>query len=332
MPFWYQTTWLSWLLSPFAGLFSLISWSRKILFKFGLKTSYRADVPVIVVGNLTVGGNGKTPVVIHLCEQLKQAGFKPGVVSRGYGGKAQHYPYVLSASSDTQHAGDEPVLIYQRTGCPVVVDPKRGRAAQTLTEQFDVDVIITDDGLQHYALRRDIEIVVVDSARQFGNQWRLPAGPLREPVARLKTVDYVILNGAVEAAPDWFSLLKLPPFTMSLTPQSPQRVDAELDSLSPQVVNACAAIGHPPRFFNTLEELGYQLNQTQAFGDHHHYQHQDLAPFDSSMPLLMTEKDAVKCLAISQPNYWYLPVSATLDRDMITPIITQLRQHQQAGI
>ncbi|RJG42005.1 tetraacyldisaccharide 4'-kinase [Motilimonas pumila] len=328
MQFWYQDSWLRLLLLPLSALFALLAGLRKKLFELGLKNRYRADVPVIVVGNLTVGGNGKTPVVIHLCEQLTQAGFKPGVVSRGYGGKADHYPYVLTENSQTEQAGDEPVLIFQRTGCPVVVDPIRSRAAQALTTQFDVDVIIADDGLQHYALARDIEIVVVDSERQFGNQCRLPAGPLREPLSRLRSVDYVILNGSTTQLPAWTSLVNTTPFTMTLAPQLPRRVDGGDGQLLPQSINACAAIGHPPRFFDSLRQLGFQLNQVQAFADHHQYQAQDLALFKSDTPLLMTEKDAVKCLTFSQPHYWFLPVSATLDRDMIEPIVTQLRQRQ----
>ncbi|WP_034948543.1 tetraacyldisaccharide 4'-kinase, partial [Erwinia oleae] len=179
------------LLLPFSFLYGLVSKLIRLSYVLGWRKAWRSPVPVVVVGNLTAGGNGKTPVAIWLVEALQQRGLRPGVVSRGYGGKAARYPLLLNMRTTTREAGDEPVLIYQRTGAPVAVSPVRREAVQALLEQGDIDIVITDDGLQHYALARDIEIVVVDGTRRFGNGWWLPAGPMRERAARIKSVDAV---------------------------------------------------------------------------------------------------------------------------------------------
>lgn len=186
------------LLLPLSWLYGLVSGAIRLCYKLKLKRAWRAPVPVVVVGNLTAGGNGKTPVVVWLVEQLQQRGIRVGVVSRGYGGKAESYPLLLSADTTTAQAGDEPVLIYQRTGAPVAVSPVRSDAVKAILAQHpDVQIIVTDDGLQHYRLARDVEIVVVDGVRRFGNGWWLPAGPMRERAGRLKSVDAVIVNGGV---------------------------------------------------------------------------------------------------------------------------------------
>ena len=196
---WYGKSGWRWALAPLALLFALVSGGRRFAYRRGWFSTYRASLPVIVVGNISVGGNGKTPVVVWLVEQLQARGWRPGVVSRGYGGKAPHYPYRLDKQSTTAQAGDEPVLIARRCGCPVVVAPKRADAVRLLEQSGEVDIIITDDGLQHYALARDIELVVVDGARRFGNGCLLPMGPLREPMTRLKRVDAIICNGGTPA-------------------------------------------------------------------------------------------------------------------------------------
>ncbi|MFV8767755.1 tetraacyldisaccharide 4'-kinase, partial [Yersinia enterocolitica] len=189
---WSGKSWLYLLLLPLSWLYGAITWLIRISYTLGLRSAWRAPVPVIIVGNLTAGGNGKTPVVIWLVEQLKQRGYRVGVVSRGYGGKSDVYPLLLSNSTTTSQAGDEPVLIYQRTTAPVAVSPKRSDAVQALLKSHDLDFIITDDGLQHYALQRDFELVVIDGVRRFGNGWWLPAGPMRERAGRLRSVDAVI--------------------------------------------------------------------------------------------------------------------------------------------
>lgn len=304
MKFWYQPLqWWVWLLYPFSFLLSVISQARRFLLqKSALKTG-RIPLPVIVVGNISVGGNGKTPFVIWLCEMLCEAGYKPGIISRGYGGESQHYPLLVNHKTLGAEAGDEPVMLFKRLGIPIVVDPKRVNAANYLHQQCDVDIIVTDDGLQHYALARDIEIVVVDGKRRFGNQKLMPMGPLREPVSRLKEVDFIINNGE----------LANNEVTMLLQPQACKAVDGRNASLPKQVkVNACAAIGYPQRFFDSLKAQHYQLSQTVPFADHHAFSADDFNQFETNLPLLMTEKDAVKCHHFALPNWWYLPINAQL--------------------
>lgn len=314
---WYAKSGWRWLLAPFALLFAIISGARRYAYRHGWRKGYRASLPVIVVGNISVGGNGKTPVVVWLVEQLQARGYRPGVVSRGYGGKAPHYPYRLDAASTTAQAGDEPVLIARRCGCPVVVAPRRADAVRLLEQSGEVDIIITDDGLQHYALARDIELVVVDGARRFGNACLLPMGPLREPVTRLKRVDAIICNGGEPGRGE---------YPMRLVADSPRRVRDEAPLATPLAgpVDALAGIGHPPRFFATLEGLGYQLDQRVAYGDHHPFDRDELVGRFAGKPLLMTEKDAVKCRAFALDNWWYLPVSAELPASLLDTLLHKL--------
>ena len=241
MKFWYQPLrWWAWFLYPFAQLLFVISKIRRYLLQNKVQRSSKPRLPVIIVGNISVGGNGKTPFVIWLCEMLIKEGYKPGIVSRGYGGKSSHYPLLLSDETEGHEAGDEPVMLYKRLQIPIVVDPKRVNAVSYLTQHCDVDFIISDDGLQHYALARDIEIAVVDGKRRFGNQQLMPMGPLREPLSRLKEVDFIINNGQ-QADNE---------FTMLLKPQACKAVDGRKARLPEQSkVNACAAIGYPQRFF-----------------------------------------------------------------------------------
>ncbi|TEW50191.1 tetraacyldisaccharide 4'-kinase [Psychromonas algicola] len=321
MPFWYQPTlWWTWFLFPLSLLMRGINAVRYFCYRNKWLKSYQSTLPVVVVGNISVGGNGKTPFVISLCEILIEEGYKPGVISRGYGGKSLHYPLLVESSTTGKEAGDEPVLIHKRLNIPVVVDPVRANAAAYLADHCDVDVIITDDGLQHYALQRDIEIVVVDGKRRYGNQHIMPMGPLREPLSRLKTVDYIINNGEVHHDE----------FTMLLTPSDCKRVDGELAVLSDTNVNACAAIGYPRRFFDTLKTQNFTLNKQVSFADHHAYTENDFKQFESTRPLIMTEKDAVKCTAFAQQNWWYLPIDGNLPRSFIQPFLEQLKQIKES--
>jgi tetraacyldisaccharide 4'-kinase len=294
-------------------------------YRLGLKSSWRAPVPVVIVGNLTAGGNGKTPVVIWLVEQLTQRGIRVGVVSRGYGGKAAHYPLLLSENTTTAEAGDEPVLIFQRTGVPVAVSPVRRDAVSALLEKHDLQLIITDDGLQHYRLARDMEIVVIDGVRRFGNGWWLPAGPMRERASRLKTVDAVITNGGVARAGEIAMQLRPGKAINLLTGE--QRDPRELT----QVV-AMAGIGHPPRFFATLESCGVQPVKTVALADHQAIVASEVdALLERGQTLIMTEKDAVKCRAFARENWWYLPVDACLEDDraqLLLQALVALTQRQ----
>ncbi|UNK26556.1 tetraacyldisaccharide 4'-kinase [Serratia plymuthica] len=306
------------LLLPLSWLYGLVSSLIRLSYRCGLRKSWRAPVPVVVVGNLTAGGNGKTPTVIWLVEQLQQRGYRVGVVSRGYGGKAASYPLVLDEHTTTQQAGDEPVLIYQRTGAPVAISPKRAEAVQALLQQQKLDVVITDDGLQHYALQRDFELVVIDGVRRFGNGWWLPAGPMRERASRLNSVNARIANGGVAQAGE--IAMRLQAREAVNIASGARRPAAEL----PHVV-AMAGIGHPPRFFATLEKLGVDVEKEVAFADHQEYQHAQLAALASSeQTLLMTEKDAVKCRIFAQPNWWYLPVDAVLPPDQAESLLQSI--------
>ncbi len=294
------------LLLPLSWLYGLVSGLIRLSYKVGLKRAWRAPVPVVVVGNLTAGGNGKTPVVIWLVEQLTQRGIRVGVVSRGYGGKAERYPLLLTGQTTTAQAGDEPVLIFQRTGAPVAVSPVRSEAVQALLNQTDVQMVITDDGLQHYALARDKEIVVIDGVRRFGNGWWLPAGPMRERASRLKSVDAVIVNGGTAQAGEIPMQLR-PGLAVNLV-TGERRDVAELPNLV-----AMAGIGHPPRFFSTLEACGARLLNTVPLADHQALSQAQVAGFTApGQTLIMTEKDAVKCRAFARDNWWYLPVDAEL--------------------
>ena len=306
------------LLLPLSWLYGLVSGGIRLCYKLGLKRAWRAPVPVVVVGNLTAGGNGKTPVVIWLVEQLQQRGIRVGVVSRGYGGKAVTYPLLLTADTTTAEAGDEPVLIFQRTGVPVAVSPVRSDAVKAILAHHDVQIIVTDDGLQHYRLARDVEIAVIDGVRRFGNGWWLPAGPMRERAGRLKSVDATIVNGGV-ARPGEIPMHLEPGLAVNL--RTGERRDvAQL----PDIV-AMAGIGHPPRFFATLEACGARPQKCVALADHQSLTYSDVsALLAEGQTLVMTEKDAVKCRAFADDNWWYLPVDAHLSGERPDALLDSL--------
>jgi tetraacyldisaccharide 4'-kinase len=318
MKFWYQAlSWWAWFLYPFALTLSAISKTRRYFLQKIARKKCASRLPVIIVGNISVGGNGKTPFAIWLCEMLIKEGYKPGIVSRGYGGKSDRYPLLLSKEIEGGEAGDEPVMLFKRLQIPIVVDPKRVKAAAYLSEHCDIDIIISDDGLQHYALPRDIEIVVVDGKRRFGNQKLIPMGPLRESLSRLKEVDFIINNG--EQADN--------EITMLLQPQACKAVDGRKARLPKQVkINACAAIGYPQRFFDSLQSQHYHLDKLVPFTDHYAFKANDFAQFGTKIPLLMTEKDAVKCFSFALPNWWYLPIDAQLPESFKKQLLQKLLQ------
>ncbi|POT57910.1 tetraacyldisaccharide 4'-kinase [Citrobacter amalonaticus] len=307
------------LLLPLSWLYGLVSGSIRLCYKFGLKRAWRAPVPVVVVGNLTAGGNGKTPVVVWLVEQLQQRGIRVGVVSRGYGGKAASYPLLLTAQTTTAEAGDEPVLIFQRTGAPVAVSPARSDAVKSLlTAHQDMQIIVTDDGLQHYRLARDVEIVVIDGERRFGNGWWLPAGPMRERAGRLRSVDAVIVNGGVPQ-PGEIPMHLEPGMAVNL------RTGERRDVAQLLNVVAMAGIGHPPRFFATLTACGVQPQKCVPLADHQALTHGGVsALLRTGQTLVMTEKDAVKCRPFAEENWWYLPVDAHLSGKEPDALLEQL--------
>ena len=297
---------LSWL---FRGLVQL----RRALFEYGVMRSTRLSVPVVVVGNLTVGGSGKTPLVLWLVEALRAHGWHPGIISRGYGG-AEGGEMVVTADSDPRVVGDEPLLLARRSQAPVVVGRDRVAAGRALLAAHpQCDVIISDDGLQHYRLQRDVELVVFDG-RGGGNQRMLPAGPLREPMPRLRSVTGVVWNCAER--PEIPLAAMLPQFRMTLSGQifsalSDASRHCEAADLRGRRLYAIAGIGDPSRFFAQLGRLGLDF-EAHPFPDHHRYGAEDLA-FARDGVLLMTEKDAVKCAAMDLGEAWVLPVAATIE-------------------
>lgn len=305
---WYGRSFVAVLLRPLSWLYALVVGARRRAYAWGLFSTTKLPVPVVVVGNLTVGGTGKTPFVVWLVAQLAAAGHKPGVISRGYGRRGSA-PRLVDVDSSAGEAGDEPLLIRRRTERPVAVGSDRVVAGRLLGTQA-VDIIVADDGLQHLALARDFEFVLIDGARGFGNGLMLPAGPLREPAGRLRHVDAVVMvDGSNER-----SLAGRPVFQMRLVAEhivplaGPQDAKLALASLAGQRVHAVAGIGHPERFFRTLRAAGLDV-APHAFPDHHDYTSADLA-FDDDLPILMTEKDAVKCTAFASSRTGYVPVSA----------------------
>jgi len=294
---WYRRGAIAWLLWPASLLFGLLVLVRRILFLVRILKSEHPGIPVIVVGNITVGGTGKTPLVIWIAEFLSKNGWTPGVISRGYGGNVQA-PRAVTLSADPAEVGDEPILISRRAGCPVWVGPDRVQVAAMLRRaQPEVDVLISDDGLQHYRLRRDIEIAMAGS---MGNGFLLPAGPLREPRFRLKTVDKVVP-------------LHLQGDTLHRMADSRER--QPLKFFAGQKAHAVAGIGDPDRFFRHLGEAGVKV-VPHPFPDHHPFAPEDIDEATAShpdLPVLMTEKDAVKLRSAPRSNWWVLPVTAQLD-------------------
>jgi tetraacyldisaccharide 4'-kinase len=319
---WYENTPAVYLLAPLSWLYRIVITLRRVCYRAGVIKSQRSDRPVIVVGNITVGGTGKTPLVIWIVEWLKQQGYRPGVVSRGYGATAAHWPQIVESDSDPSMVGDEPLLIFQRTACPVVVDPIRIRAARILVARGDCDIIVSDDGLQHYALERDIEVVVVDGERRFGNGRCLPAGPLREPVQRLPQVDLIVCNGTGRVKE--LSMQLVGDVAVNLDDQS-QR---PLANFFRGPLHALVGIGNPQRFLDHLARFDLQFD-SRVFPDHHHYRPDDIV-FQDDAPVLMTEKDAVKCRAFADKRHWYVPVTARLD-DRFGDRLLNLLQDRKNG-
>jgi tetraacyldisaccharide 4'-kinase len=271
---------------------------------------------VVVVGNITVGGSGKTPIVIALANHFRQQGKQVGVVSRGYRGSHQQGSLSVNQNTEAQLSGDEPLLIAIQAQVPVMVNTDRAQAVKDLVIEHNVDLVISDDGLQHYAMGRQVEIVVVDGKRRFGNGFFLPAGPLRESESRLKTVDFIINNGA-EHVGEITSTLKALMFVNVATNE-----EQPLEFFNQKTCHAVAGIGYPQRFFDTLIQLGVEV-ETHAFADHYTFTQTDLA-FDDDYPILMTAKDCVKCIEFATDQMWYLHVEAELSDDFLTELTNKL--------
>lgn len=298
---WYGKHPLQWALLPLSWGFRLITRVRRsYLQRF---CQIQCPVPLIVVGNLTVGGVGKTPLVIELAKKMQQKGLKVGIVSRGYGAQIKNYPYEIQLNDSADQVGDEPILLAQRTKCPVVISPKRTAAVNYLLEKHKVQIIISDDGLQHYKMGRAIEIAVIDGVRGLGNGLCLPAGPLRETDARLKQVDFIIVNEGL-----WDNA-----YTMNLIPGKIIKLLTQ-EEINPGSfvgeIAAVAAIGNPQRFYSTLRQLGIEFT-AYSYPDHYQFKYKDLN-YRESM-IIMTEKDAVKCHSFNSDKLYYLPVEAKLN-------------------
>ncbi|HEY5970741.1 MAG TPA: tetraacyldisaccharide 4'-kinase [Pseudoxanthomonas sp.] len=299
-----------------AALYGAVVALRRKLFRMGLLRSHRIAVPVVMVGNVSVGGTGKTPLTIALVERLRAEGWNPGVASRGYGRRDEGKAMWVDSRTAPADGGDEPVLIARRTGVRVRADRDRAAAARELVAA-GCDVIVCDDGLQHYRLQRDLEIEVVDGQRRYGNGRLLPAGPLREPVERGAECDFRVVNGGDASFGEWAMQLR----TGNATPLQGGR-DRSLASFGGHRVHAVAGIGNPRRFFEMLRSQGIGV-VPHAFDDHHRYVAGDLS-FGSELPVLMTEKDAVKCAAFANEWHYSVPVTAELPEAFWVALLDRL--------
>jgi tetraacyldisaccharide 4'-kinase len=324
---WYRKHPFTMVLAPLSWLFCLLTVTRWFAYQLGWFKVHYLEVPVIVVGNITVGGTGKTPLVIWLARFLTDHGYRAAIVCRGYKGETGHWPQLVGPASDPRTVGDEAVLLARRTRCPVVAGPDRVAAANTLLRHAHCDVIISDDGMQHLALGRQVEIAVVDGIRRHGNGLCLPAGPLREPISRLRKVDLIVSNGAGHRGE----------FAMALKHCGLYRVKqpahhAPIETIKGRPVHAVCGLGHPSRFFSTLEGLGLDIER-HPFPDHYTFRRKDIC-FNDDLPVIMTEKDAVKCAPFADARHWYLAVEAELPplfQEQILSLLARRENGQKAA-
>ena len=316
---WYNDHFIGAALTPFAMLFIDIVKCRRWFYKIGIFKSETIPVPVVIIGNITVGGTGKTPLTIHLANLLQNDGYRVGLISRGYGGKTD--VKMVTQTSKASEVGDEALLLVKQTQCPMAVGVNRVAAVHFLLKHVPCDVILADDGLQHYALKRDIEIAVIDGARRFGNSACLPAGPLREPIERLNTVDFVVVNGSKQTDTAWLE------WEMQLIGDvAVNLLTGETKPLSDFNLLPChgvAGIGNPERFFTQLDKAGITERIDHSFPDHHVFLPAEIN-FNHQL-VLMTEKDAVKCKAFATANHWFVPISAQLPAEFNQQFLTLLK-------
>ena len=323
---WYEGRAGSALLAPLAALFGFVVRLRRLAYRRGWKTVWRARVPVVVIGNLSVGGTGKSPLVAALAGRLRSLGYRPGILTRGHGSGVR-VPTRVQRGADAARVGDEPAMLAATTGVEIVVSPDRVAGARML-EALGVEIILCDDGLQHYALARDLEVAVIDGSRGLGNGRLLPAGPLREHESRLASVDWVVINdGAGAAARGWRG--RAGTIGMQLVPEAARAVAdprgwRRIEDFRGQTVHAVAGIGHPGRFFAMLRAAGLDLIE-HPFADHHAYAAEDLR-FDDDRPILMTAKDAVKCARFADARFWEVPVVARLLPDGAAGLVTAIER------
>ena len=317
--FWYARDPRGVLLAPLGWVYGLFAVLRRAFYRAGLRRTWQVGCPVVVVGNLSVGGTGKTPLVIAIARLLARHGLRVGVVCRGYRGSASRWPRQVRSDSDPLRVGDEAVLLARRTGGPVAAGPNRIAAARILVRRSKCDVILSDDGLQHLRLARDVEIVVVDGVRRHGNGRCLPAGPLREPLRRLASVDLVVVNG--DARQGELEMQLVSGDAVSLVDSGTTR---PLDSFRGAPVHAVCAIGHAERFFRTLESHGLTIVR-HPFPDHHPFSETEIG-FPDDAPVLMTEKDAVKCERFADSRHWFVPVEGMLSSALEARLLAVLRE------
>lgn len=313
---WYGEKWLNAWLLPLSATFFVFSHLRRIGLTYVVKPTKNNTIPVVVIGNINVGGTGKTPLTCQLVKELNRKGIRVGIISRGYGSHAPEYPYLLTKNDDAYTVGDEPKLLRDRLSCPVVIGPDRNAAIKLMSEQ-SIDLILSDDGLQHYKMARDYEIVVLDATRKLGNGWLLPAGPLREGAWRLKTVNTVIYNGTNKMT----NGMEIVPSAWVNAKTGDRKA---LDFFAGQQLHAVAGIGNPERFFATLNTLSVS-HKDHVFPDHHGFIKSDLILADDfSSQIVMTEKDWVKCSEFADENMWYLEINASLNETLESKLINDL--------
>ncbi len=316
---WQRWSFIGIVLWPISLVYRFVITIRRWVYQQGWLASYRAPVPVIVVGNIVVGGTGKTPFTIALTQHLLQRGLKVGIVSRGYHSQAPYYPLSVTRDTPASYSGDEALLLKLACDCPIYIDSDRPRAIRTMLAQQTIDVIISDDGLQHLAMQRDIEIIMVDGVRQFGNHQCLPAGPLREPVKKLREADFIVATGKpIPKLSSWY--MDLIPTT--LVNCQDVKLECAIAALTPKTVYAVAAIGNPQRFFETLIALGFNI-KPYAYPDHYAFKAQDFKKF-TEFPIIMTSKDAVKIRDFAKVDWWYLAIEAQCSEALWNNIFQKL--------
>jgi tetraacyldisaccharide 4'-kinase len=322
---WYERSQPPWWLVPLSLVYGAVAGARRFLYSKRLRRATRLPCPVVVVGNVSVGGTGKTPLVCWLVAHLVERGYKPGIVTRGYGGSGTIVRRV-AVDDDPALVGDESILLARRTGAPVAVGRDRPAAAHLLVSA-GCDVIVSDDGLQHYALARDCEVVVIDGDRRFGNGWLLPAGPLRETPGRLKVADAIIVNGGRALLRGALSMRLEAKNAVALVGETVQ----PLSALAGRTIHAIAGIGNPERFFNMLRARGIEV-MGRPLADHAHLTSHDIE-FGDGLPVLMTEKDAVKCAAFGRHHHWYVPVTASFEAgeadSLMNTVLTKIKNRDR---
>ncbi len=327
---WQRARWYSWLLLPLSLLYISMVQIRGLAYRWGFLKSHKVPVAVVVVGNLSVGGTGKTPLVIELVEALKARGRRPGVIARGYCGHSKRCSHEITAEDTAAQVGDEPRLIFERCRVPVVVGPNRVESAQLLLKKHACDVVLSDDGFQHFALQRELDIVVIDGERGFGNGWCLPAGPLREPRSALARADMIVVNGEQQHENDRYDHVFSMHTYIEHAIQIYGKETRSLTKFSGKSAHVVAGIGNPKRFFSQLQAHGIEII-AHEYPDHHRFKREDFvfASHLQELPILMTEKDAVKCRVLideqtDRRQYWKIPLRVRLDTALVPAVCTHL--------